>query len=1124
MATELERLQVVIDGTAEPLKKEVNAVRDFLREFKKGVKEGLDDVRVSKPEIPKPEIPTPDEPTMPEIPKPEIPDPDPIEPEVNEEDALTKLQKLRLAIKSFAAEAKVNTGLFEYTDEFRILSADIQRAQQEIRELEAAKKAAAMYHGEDSDEYREIAQEADAAKSRLEGLYRVMQRVSKSGGFTRFKGGIAVLRRVGSAVGAVGKRLGQLASGAIRRAAGAFGSLIKRMASASMAGRLLSRIFGGGGGGNSLVSSLLKVTGIIAIAKAALAGLRAAFNWMKEGIKEGFENMAKAMPTGELARNMSTLKNSLSQLKGALASAAAPIFNALAPALNSLIQMAVKAANAIGALMAALTGKKYVVAATGAASDYSSGLSETADNASAAKDAVDELKKSLMGFDAINKLDDNDSSSGSGGSSGGSGGSGGGVGGGFEEVSISDDVKAFADKIKEAWANADFTEIGTIVGTKLKNALDSINWDGIKETCNKVAKSVATFLNGFFETPGLFTTIGTTAGEALNTALGALNTFATNFHWDSLGKAISDSVNGFFKTFDWGLAADTFSNWAKGVFTAMYTALENIDWREIGRGLKEFLKDVDWNGIADAMFEAIGAAIGGIASFFVGLFEEVPGAIKQYFAEHIQEAKDAGGNIIDGILLGIEDALVAIGTWIKEHIFDPFIKGFKKAFGIASPAEEMKPLGESIIDGVLAGITNAISAVKEFIVGLPAKIKEWFGDVKDLAVSVVVGLSKTWNTVKDWVSNYLGGAVSKVIGLAKNGWSTIAEWLKQHLGPDTITSIGLKLKDGIANVAEWLKDHLGPDTIIQIGLKLKDGIGKFGDWLKEKLGIKDGQDDATAQIGRKKGWKVGTFGSWISGNSNGEFKSGASALISRAKNWKVGTMGTWISGNSNGKFKSGASASIDRHKNWKVGTMGTWISGKSNGQFYSGASASIDRHKNWKVGTFGEWISGNSNGKFRSGASAGIGRYKDWSKSWAEWISGNVNGILGTVATAVVSVTQSVSKADGGILTASGWKPIQGYASGGRPSSAEVFIAREAGPELVGTIGGHTAVMNNDQIVASVSSGVYRAVSAAFQRFNGYQGVPAEIHVYVGGSELTDYVIKDVNNRTIATGRPQFIQ
>lgn len=56
-----------------------------------------------------------------------------------------------------------------------------------------------------------------------------------------------------------------------------------------------------------------------------------------------------------------------------------------------------------------------------------------------------------------------------------------------------------------------------------------------------------------------------------------------------------------------------------------------------------------------------------------------------------------------------------------------------------------------------------------------------------------------------------------------------------------------------------------------------------------------------------------------------------------------------------------------------------------------------------------------------------------------------------------------------------GWKPIAAYADGGTPTQGQMFIAREAGPELVGTLGGHTAVMNNDQIVSSVSYGVYMA-------------------------------------------------
>lgn len=59
--------------------------------------------------------------------------------------------------------------------------------------------------------------------------------------------------------------------------------------------------------------------------------------------------------------------------------------------------------------------------------------------------------------------------------------------------------------------------------------------------------------------------------------------------------------------------------------------------------------------------------------------------------------------------------------------------------------------------------------------------------------------------------------------------------------------------------------------------------------------------------------------------------------------------------------------------------------------------------------------------------------------------------------------------------------PIQQYATGGIVPRGQIFQAREAGPELVADFGGTTAVMNNDQIVQSVSGGVengtYRAIS-----------------------------------------------
>ena len=67
------------------------------------------------------------------------------------------------------------------------------------------------------------------------------------------------------------------------------------------------------------------------------------------------------------------------------------------------------------------------------------------------------------------------------------------------------------------------------------------------------------------------------------------------------------------------------------------------------------------------------------------------------------------------------------------------------------------------------------------------------------------------------------------------------------------------------------------------------------------------------------------------------------------------------------------------------------------------------------------------------------------------------------------------------------------YAGGGFPTDGEMFVAREAGPELVGTIGNRTAVANNDQIVSAVSDGVYKAVVQAMAQ-SGDQTVEAKVN------------------------------
>lgn len=71
-------------------------------------------------------------------------------------------------------------------------------------------------------------------------------------------------------------------------------------------------------------------------------------------------------------------------------------------------------------------------------------------------------------------------------------------------------------------------------------------------------------------------------------------------------------------------------------------------------------------------------------------------------------------------------------------------------------------------------------------------------------------------------------------------------------------------------------------------------------------------------------------------------------------------------------------------------------------------------------------------------------------------------------------------------MTADGSIYLQGFASGGFPEDGQLFLAREGtAPELVGEMGGHTAVANNDQIVEGIRAGVYDAVSSAMANKSG---------------------------------------
>ena len=85
--------------------------------------------------------------------------------------------------------------------------------------------------------------------------------------------------------------------------------------------------------------------------------------------------------------------------------------------------------------------------------------------------------------------------------------------------------------------------------------------------------------------------------------------------------------------------------------------------------------------------------------------------------------------------------------------------------------------------------------------------------------------------------------------------------------------------------------------------------------------------------------------------------------------------------------------------------------------------------------------------------------------------------------------------------------PIKFLASGGFAEVGQLFLAREAGPELVGTMGGKSTVANNDQIVSGIRAGVAEAnaeQNALLRRQNEIllELLKKEGGVYLDGKQL----------------------
>lgn len=409
---------------------------------------------------------------------------------------------------------------------------------------------------------------------------------------------------------------------------------------------------------------------------------------------------------GDLARTINQPANQVRMLQAGLKNLSRtigqiflPVVQKLYPYLNAVVMVLQEFAQWV----AKLTGAKLYDDTSMATPDYSDavdGLDDYGDAADKASKKQKKLNDNLQGFDIVNKLQANNKDDGSSKKKNGSG----------AGIDLSEDInkavkgyesiwdKAFksnknkavelAAKLKKAilggWKKGgDYTSLGKAVGSWLTSGLDSIPWGKIQTTTNKLAKSLATFLNGMVQ--GInWETVGKTLANGFNTAMGALYTFRTTFDWlgfgvsvatginsalqnadmtlagktlgakvrgmiqfafglvtnfdfSGLGQKIADGINGFFEEMGdvrentgltgWQELGKTLSDSVKGILTSINTALSGVKWENVGKSIGQFLGSIDWVGLWSSVGKTIGNAFKSIMTVAISALKEDPAGV-----------------------------------------------------------------------------------------------------------------------------------------------------------------------------------------------------------------------------------------------------------------------------------------------------------------------------------------------------------------------------------------------------------------------------------------------------------------------------------------------------------------
>lgn len=512
--------------------------------------------------------------------------------------------------------------------------------------------------------------------------------------------------------------------------------------------------------------------------------IRTVIKEIGQAFGEGIKNLYgwSTLVGGKFAVSMNQISTSLLYFKNSLGAAVAPIVNALAPAIDFLIDKIVALINVINQLFARLTGASSWTAAKKKATEYGEAVGGAG---SAAKEAL----KYLAPFDELNRLPDENKG-------GGGGGNAEDYSGMFEEMTqFNEGISDFAENVRTAIENGNWSGLGTYLGAKFNQLIDDIDWSGIGA---KVGERInAWFTTEFFTLKTInFQNIGKSIAELL-TGDDGIGGALRQIDFTNLGGIVAEKtmilpeiIVGAINQLDFGVVGESLGDIIKGFFNDMADQINKIDWgttmSNLVTGIIDFIKGLDIGGIVESVLKLtgsiIGAVIEGIGPLLVDLADTLTSPdtwklVTAWLADLPAKMKQAGISAINALGDPIIDGLNSLIEKINSS-------GLAKALGI-----EVEPIEFKLIPDIpKEELTKNYSAAKAEIeaqskanptnIDSMANYVDWGikGTAHPASSSAAYKNWTTWGSTANWNSYQVYGSTSESKAKQFTTWSSTANW------------------------------------------------------------------------------------------------------------------------------------------------------------------------------------------------------------------------------------------------------------------------------------------------------------------------------------------------------------